>query len=58
MAIVYLEQQQSLKKAVAIKVLNASMVSDASVQQQFKQESLMVVSILLCNMLRVFPLRQ
>ncbi|MFT7129035.1 MAG: hypothetical protein ACI89U_001148 [Gammaproteobacteria bacterium] len=54
----YLEQQQSLKKAVAIKVLNASMVSDASVQQQFKQESLMVVSILLCNMLRVFPLRQ
>ncbi len=53
MAVVYLGQQQSLKRPVAIKVLNADMESDPFVQLQFQQESLMVAKLNHPNIIQV-----
>lgn len=53
MAVVYLGQQLSLNRAVAIKVLNGTLVSDPVVQHQFQQESLLVASLNHPNIIQV-----
>ena len=53
MATVYLAQQLSLQRPVAIKVLNATLCSEPQVQQQFKQESLLVAQLNHPNIIHV-----
>ncbi len=53
MATVYLGQQLSLNRAVAIKVLNATLVADPIVEGQFQQESLLVASLNHPNIIQV-----
>ncbi|MEE8059615.1 MAG: protein kinase [Pseudomonadales bacterium] len=53
MAVVYLGRQLSLERAVAIKVLNATLVTDALIEGQFQQESLLVASLNHPNIIQV-----
>lgn len=53
MATVYLAEQLSLHRSVAIKVLDASLVEDPHVQSQFQQESLLVASLNHPNIIQV-----
>ncbi|ARN75937.1 protein kinase domain-containing protein [Oceanicoccus sagamiensis] len=53
MAMVYLGQQLSLNRSVAIKVLNATLVADPIVEGQFQQESLLVASLNHPNIIQV-----
>ncbi|WP_051083841.1 protein kinase domain-containing protein [Dasania marina] len=53
MATVYLGEQLSLHRAVAIKVLDAALVDDDTVQAQFQQESLLVASLNHPNIIQV-----
>ncbi|MCR8921710.1 serine/threonine protein kinase [Dasania sp. GY-MA-18] len=53
MATVYLGEQLSLHRAVAIKVLDAALVDDDTVQAQFQQESQLVASLNHPNIIQV-----
>jgi len=53
MATVYLADQLSLNRQVAIKVLDAALIQDPIVQAQFKQESLLVASLNHPNIIQV-----
>ncbi|MGK0442769.1 MAG: serine/threonine-protein kinase, partial [Pseudohongiellaceae bacterium] len=53
MATVYLGEQLSLHRPVAIKVLDAALIDDPQVQAQFQQESLLVASISHPNIIQV-----
>lgn len=53
MATVYLADQLSLSRQVAIKVLDAALIQDPVVQAQFKQESLLVASLNHPNIIQV-----
>ncbi len=53
MAVVYLGQQLSLNRPVAIKILNGTLVSDPIIERQFQQESLLVASLNHPNIIQV-----
>jgi eukaryotic-like serine/threonine-protein kinase len=53
MATVYLGEQLSLQRSVAIKVLSATLCSEPAVQAQFKQESRLVASLNHPNIIQV-----
>ncbi|WP_331346096.1 protein kinase domain-containing protein [Cellvibrio sp. UBA7661] len=53
MAKVYLAIQKSLDRPVAIKVLDASLIQDPIIQQQFEQESLLVATLSHPNIIQI-----
>lgn len=53
MATVYLATQESLDRAVAIKVLDAALIGDTAIQTQFKQESKLIASLHHPNIVQV-----
>ena len=53
MATVYLGEQLSLSRPVAIKVLDAALIDDPVVQSQFQQESLLVATLNHPNIIQV-----